>query len=353
MEIVYTEERLKHYMWNAVQASPEHPVLIDDFLQNAIEIDVDAVSDGTDAVIGGVMQHIEEAGIHSGDSACSLPAYSLPEKTLEEIRKQTKALAKELEVCGLMNIQFAVQGEEIYILEVNPRASRTIPFVSKAIGYPLAKLAARVMAGKSLKEIGFLEERKISHIAVKESVFPFNKFTGVDVLLGPEMKSTGEVMGIDSTFGRAFAKAQLATGIRLPLTGTVFISVKDEDKPAAAKVAEGLLELGYDILATPGTEQFLKKQGLDESAIHCVEKNPPQIVEAIENKKVDFLVNTVFGAQAIKDSFYLRRASLTQNLSYCTTMAAAFALVDALKSIKEKELNVFTMQEYGKGKLNS
>jgi carbamoyl-phosphate synthase large subunit len=346
MEIVYDKERLEHYMKYAVQASPEHPVLIDDFLNNATEVDVDAVCDGDVVVIGGIMEHIEEAGIHSGDSACSLPPFSLDETIIEKIRIQTKALALELNVVGLINIQFAIQDSNIYVLEVNPRASRTIPFISKATGIPLAKIAARVMSGKSLKEIGFVEEKKISHVAVKESVFPFIKFSGVDVLLGPEMKSTGEVMGIGNTFGGAFAKAQLSTGIKLPKSGTVFISVKDSDKPAAENIAKGFSDLGYNILATEGTASHLSKVGLTVTGINKYKDGSPHIVEAIEDGKVDCIINTTFGKQAIEDSFSLRRASLTKNLSYCTTMAGALALVEGLSTLQKNELDVMTLQEY-------
>jgi carbamoyl-phosphate synthase large subunit len=346
MEIVYSENRLEYYMQHAVKASPEHPVLIDDFLDNAIEIDVDAISDGKDVVIGGVMEHIEEAGIHSGDSACSLPAFSLSPETIAEIKKQTCALAKELNVIGLINIQFAVQNNEVFIIEVNPRASRTIPFVSKAIGVPLAKIAARVMAGKTLKEIGFTKEVKFSHIAVKESVFPFNKFTDVDVLLGPEMKSTGEVMGIDKTFGRAFAKSQLATGIKLPLEGTAFISVKDSDKPKAVEIVQGLQELGYSILATSGTAEYLNKNGVTVESINKVKEGSPHCVEGIESGEINLVINTVFGEQAIKDSFSLRRGSLNQNLPYCTTISGASALLGGLRALKEEDLSITTIQEY-------
>jgi len=346
MEIVYSESRLEYYMQHAVNASPEHPILIDDFLQDAIEIDVDAISDGVDVVIGGVMEHIEEAGIHSGDSACSLPAFSLSQETVEEIKIQTRALARELNVIGLINIQFAIQNGDIYIIEVNPRASRTIPFVSKTIGVPLAKIAARVMAGKSLQEIGFTKEVEFPHIAVKESVFPFNKFTNVDVLLGPEMKSTGEVMGIDKTFGRAFAKSQLATGIKLPLSGTAFISVKDTDKSKTLKIAQGLQELGYRIIATNGTADYLNKNGVTAEAVNKVKEGSPHCVEVIESGEINLVINTVFGEQAIKDSFSLRRSSLNQNLPYCTTIPGASALVGALKALKEESLDITTIQEY-------
>ena len=348
MEIVYNQDRLEHYMQYAVKASPEHPVLIDDFLDDATEIDVDALSDGMEVVIGGVMEHIEEAGIHSGDSACSLPAFSLPPNIIVEIKNQTIALAKELNVIGLINIQFAVQNGEIYIIEVNPRASRTIPFVSKSIGVPLAKIAARIMAGKTLKEIGFTQEIRPVHIAVKESVFPFNKFTDVDVLLGPEMKSTGEVMGIDKTFGRAFAKSQLATGIKLPKQGTTFISVKDSDKSKSVKIAQGLQEMGYQIVATKGTADYLKINGVDAEVIKKVKDGSPHCVEAIESGRINLVINTTFGEQAIKDSFSLRRSSLNKNLPYCTTIAGASALLGGLKSIKEEDLSITTIQEYNK-----
>ena len=348
MEIVYSQDRLEHYMQHAVKASPEHPVLIDDFLNDATEIDVDALSDGFEVVIGGVMEHIEEAGIHSGDSACSLPAFSLPPDTIEEIKKQTIALAKELNVIGLINIQFAVQNGEIYIIEVNPRASRTIPFVSKTIGVPLAKVAARIMAGKTLKEIGFTHAIKPLHIAVKESVFPFNKFTEVDVLLGPEMKSTGEVMGIDKTFGRAFAKSQLATGIKLPKQGTTFISIKDSDKPKSVEIAKGLQDMGYQIVATKGTADYLKLNGIDAELIKKVKDGSPHCVEAIESGRINIVINTTFGEQAIEDSFSIRRSSLNKNLPYCTTIAGASALLGGLKSIKEEDLSITTIQEYNK-----
>ncbi len=346
MEIVYNQDRLEHYMQHAVKASPEHPVLIDDFLDDATEIDVDALSDGMEVVIGGVMEHIEEAGIHSGDSACSLPAFSLPPNIIVEIKNQTIALAKELNVIGLINIQFAVQNGEIYIIEVNPRASRTIPFVSKSIGVPLAKIAARIMAGKTLKEIGFTQEIRPVHIAVKESVFPFNKFTDVDVLLGPEMKSTGEVMGIDKTFGRAFAKSQLATGIKLPKQGTTFISVKDSDKSKSVKIAQGLQEMGYQIVATKGTADYLKINGVDAEVIKKVKDGSPHCVEAIESGRINLVINTTFGEQAIKDSFSLRRSSLNKNLPYCTTIAGASALLGGLKAIKQEDLGITTIQEY-------
>jgi carbamoyl-phosphate synthase large subunit len=345
MEIVYNTERLNFYMNHAVDASPEHPILIDKFLDNATEVDVDAICDGNEVVIGGVMQHIEKAGIHSGDSACSLPPFSLSKPLIEEIKVQTEALAKELNVIGLLNIQFAIKDEEIFILEVNPRASRTVPFVSKAIGRPLAKLASQVMAGKSLKELGFTEEIVPEYISIKESVFPFIKFSNVDVLLGPEMKSTGEVMGIDSSFGRAFAKAQIAAGSNLPEKGTAFISVKDDDKPAALAIAKKLSELNYDLVATKGTANYLSKAGLKIASINKFKEGAPHIVGAIEKGEADLVINTVFGPQAIEDSFTLRRASLTYNLPYYTTIAGAEAMLEALQETRSNPLTVTSLQE--------
>ncbi|MFQ5481916.1 MAG: carbamoyl-phosphate synthase large subunit [Nitrospinaceae bacterium] len=351
MEIVYDEDRLTQYMRHAVKASPEHPILIDAFLENATEVDVDAISDGARVVIGGVMEHIEEAGVHSGDSACSLPPYSIPEGLIEEIRRQTRALALELKVIGLLNIQYAIKDGKVYVLEVNPRASRTVPFVSKAMGVPLAKIAARVMAGETLEDLKFTEEPAAQHIAVKESVFPFIKFADVDVLLGPEMKSTGEVMGLDTAFGRAFAKSQLATGVPLPREGTVFISVKDADKSALIPVARDLHELGYRLLGTRGTVDHLREAGIRIEKINKVLEGPPHVVNAIENEEVQFVINTTFGAKAIDDSFSLRRASLLKNLPYCTTVPGAMALVGALQAIHEKELDIKALQDYRQTKV--
>ncbi len=347
MEIVYNIEDLRHYMKTALNVSPEHPILIDQFLQEAIELDVDALSDGDDVVVAGVMEHIEEAGIHSGDSACSLPPFSVDDECIDLIKKQTAALARELGVVGLMNIQFAVKSGEVYIIEVNPRASRTVPFVSKTIGAPLAKIAARVMAGKTLKELDFTKEKTFNHISVKESVFPFIKFAEVDILLGPEMKSTGEVMGIDTSFGRAFAKSQLATGVELPSSGTVFISVKDKDKPVALKLAAGFRDLGYQLTATSGTAKYLNEAGFDVQMVNKVKEGSPHIVDSINAGEVQFVVNTTFGERAIRDSFSLRRTSLNCNLPYCTTIPGALALLDGLRAVKEKNLSVRSLQEYG------
>ena len=348
MEIVYDSEALMSYMHRAVKASPEHPVLIDRFLNDAIEVDVDCISDGETIVVGGIMEHIEEAGIHSGDSACSLPPYSLDNLLIDEIERQTKALARELNVIGLMNIQFAVKEGNIYILEVNPRASRTVPFVSKAIGVPLAKLAARVMAGKSLKELGFTKEVMPAHISVKEAVFPFIKFPGVDTILGPEMKSTGEVMGIDNDFGKAFGKAQMAAGVKLPLEGKVFISVKDSDKRHIIDLSKKLHEMGFAIVATKGTSSFLNEYGVLNQPILKVTEGRPHIIDAMKSGDIHLVINTTFGVKAVKDSYEIRRTALTQNIAYYTTIAGAKAAVEAIDALKRETLDVRTIQEYHK-----
>ena len=353
MEIVYTEESLRDYMKRAKEASPEHPVLIDKFLNNATEVDVDCISDGTDVVIGGIMEHIEEAGIHSGDSACSIPPYSLKPEVIEDIRQQTIVLARELKVAGLMNVQFAVKksevrnaGYEIYVLEVNPRASRTVPFVSKAIGKPLAKLATKVMIGRTLKELGFTMEVVPQYVSVKESVFPFIKFPGVDTILGPEMKSTGEVMGIDEDFGRAFAKAQIAAGTKLPLKGNIFISVKDDDKNDIVAAARQLKERGFTIVATSGTARHLKEEGVDTEVIYKVGEGRPHIVDRIKSGEITMVINTSFGMKAVTDSYSIRRSALVYNVPYFTTIAAAKAASQAIVSLMEEGLNVRPVQEY-------
>ncbi|WP_225071447.1 carbamoyl-phosphate synthase large subunit [Desulfuromonas sp. CSMB_57] len=346
MEIVYQLADLRNYMVNAVQASPDHPILVDKFLEHAIEVDVDALADGHDVVIGGIMQHIEEAGIHSGDSACALPPFSLKQEVLDEIRRQTRALALELNVIGLMNIQFAVKEDIVYLLEVNPRASRTVPFVSKATGRPLAKIAARVMAGRSLADLGIRDEIVPKHIAVKEAVFPFVKFPGVDTLLGPEMKSTGEVMGIDQDFGSAFAKSQLAAGVRLPQEGKVFISVKDADKPAVVAPARKLLDAGFSLVATGGTAAFLAEQGLDVTIINKVKEGRPHCVDAIKSREISLVFNTTFGARSVADSFSIRRTALMYNVAYFTTVEGIIAAVDAVLALKREKLDVVPLQEY-------
>ncbi len=346
MEIVYDVDELRRYMHTAVQASPEHPILVDKFLDAAIEIDVDALCDGREVVIGGIMEHIEEAGIHSGDSACSLPPFSLAPETAGEIKRQTSLMALELGVKGLMNVQFAVKDGRIYILEVNPRASRTVPFVSKATGRPLAKLAARVMAGKTLKELGVTGEIEPRHIAVKESVFPFVKFPGVDTILGPEMKSTGEVMGIDRDFARAFAKAQLGAGVRLPLAGKVFISVRDSDKKHIVTPAKNLYDNGFELVATRGTATYLTEKGIPVRVINKVAEGRPHIVDAIKNNEIAMVINTTHGAQAVADSFSIRRNALINNVAYFTTTAGARAAVDGILAMQRQDLGVKPLQEY-------
>ncbi|MBF0170149.1 MAG: carbamoyl-phosphate synthase large subunit [Nitrospinae bacterium] len=348
MEIVYGDEALRYYMTHAVNASPDHPVLVDKFLNDATELDVDAVSDGTDVVIGGIMEHIEEAGVHSGDSACSIPPRTVDETTLDEIRRQTKAMALELGVVGLMNVQFAIQKGTIYVLEVNPRASRTVPFVSKAIGAPLAQIAARVMAGKTLRELGFTEERKIKHVAVKESVFPFIKFPNVDTILGPEMKSTGEVMGIDKSFGGAFHKATLASGYRLPRSGTVFVSVIDEDKPRAVIVAKKLAAIGFTLVATEGTKRAIEAAGIDCGLVSKVATpgSAPTCVELLSDKKIAMVINTPFGAQSIEDGYTIRRTALNMNVPYQTTIEGAEASVFGIVADLDEEFTVRPLHEY-------
>jgi carbamoyl-phosphate synthase large subunit len=346
MEIVYDSENLQRYMKTAVLVSPEHPILIDSFLDEAIEIDVDALCDGTDVVIGGIMEHIEEAGIHSGDSACSLPPYSIGQDIVAEIRRQTVLMALELNVKGLMNVQYAVKGTVVYILEVNPRASRTSPFVSKATGRPLAKIAARIMAGKTLKELGIVSDIVPKHISVKEAVFPFVKFPGVDTLLGPEMKSTGEVMGIGETFAEAFAKSQLGANVKLPLSGNVFISVRDADKKHVVSAAEKLYKAGFGILATGGTAQFLEEKGIPVRRVNKVLEGRPHIVDAIKNGEVQLVLNTTHGAQAVADSFSIRRESLMHGLAYYTTVAGAKAVADSIISLQTQELTVKPIQDY-------
>jgi len=348
MEIVYTEDNLKNYMAKAVEASPEHPVLIDKFLNNATEVDVDCISDGKDVVIGGIMEHIEEAGIHSGDSACSLPPYSLDAKVIEDIRSQAISLAKELNVVGLMNVQFAVKGTDVYILEVNPRASRTVPFVSKAIGRPLAKLASKIMLGRTLHELEFTTEVIPQHTSVKESVFPFIKFPGVDTILGPEMKSTGEVMGIDKNFGKAFAKAQIAAGTKLPLKGKVFISVRDEDKRDIVPVAKQLKDRGFEIVATSGTAKYLKENDIDAEFVYKVGEGRPHIVDRIKSGDIAMVINTSFGAKTVADSYSIRRSALVYNVPYFTTASGAKAAAQGIISLIKEGLQVRPIQEYTK-----
>ena len=330
MEIVHNVESLRRYMKTAVVVSGTSPVLIDWYLRDAIEVDVDAICDGEDVFVAGIMEHIEEAGIHSGDSACSLPPHSLPEEIIEELRRQTKEMALALNVVGLMNVQYAIQDGIIFILEVNPRASRTVPFVAKATGVPIAKIAARVMAGEKLKSFDLKEQLKPGHVAVKEAVFPFARFPGGDIILGPEMKSTGEVMGIDKDFPSAFAKSQLGAGTILPSEGAVFISIKDTDKAAARKIAAQLTELGFEILATRGTAQYFSETGIKVREVNKVLDGRPHCVDAIMNGEVQLVINTTEGAQAISDSFSIRRSALTGNIPHYTTITGAAAAVAAI-----------------------
>ncbi|MBW1887843.1 MAG: carbamoyl-phosphate synthase large subunit, partial [Deltaproteobacteria bacterium] len=349
MEIVYDQADLEFYIKTAVEVSQGKPILIDRFLEHAVEVDVDAISDGRDTVIGGIMEHIEEAGVHSGDSACVLPPISLGEEIFEQLREHTRALAEGLKVVGLMNIQYAVKNGVVYVLEVNPRASRTIPFVSKATGVPLAKLATKVIMGRRLKDLGLTKEVTPSHISVKESVFPFARFPGVDTILGPEMKSTGEVMGIDQSFGLAFAKSQLAAGQKLPLSGTVFISVKDEDKMASLNTAFLFYDLGFKIVATKGTSVFFSHHGISNAKVNKVREGRPHIVDMIKNNEIDLVVNTTSDKRAIVESYSIRRTALMIDIPYTTTIAGAKATALAIKSMIEGELDMKPIQEYHNG----
>ena len=347
MQIVHAQDELDAYMRRAMRASPEFPVLVDRFLPNAIEVDVDAVCDGRQAVIGGIMEHIEEAGVHSGDSACSLPPRSLSAAILDEIRQATRAIALELGVRGLMNVQYAVVHDELYVLEVNPRASRTVPFVSKATGVPLAKVAAKVMAGLSLEEAGLTAEVEPRYVSVKEVVFPFVKFPGVDTLLGPEMKSTGEVMGIDVDFGRAYAKAQRAAGMDLPLTGTVLVSVRDEDKERIAAAARILTEEGFRILATRGSAEALTSRGISVDVVNKVPEGSPHTVDAIRERSVDLVISTTLAgdAVAVRDSASMRRAALEHGVPYFTTAAGAEAVAEAIRALRRGDLVPLALQD--------
>jgi carbamoyl-phosphate synthase large subunit len=349
MEIIYDEESLKGFVQKAVEASPEHPILIDKFLEDAIEIDIDAVSDGESCVIAGIMEHIEEAGIHSGDSACVTPPYSLSDELIEKLRQNTYALAKELQVVGLMNIQYAIKNDIVYVLEVNPRASRTVPFISKATGIPWAKVAAKVMVGKRLLELGIKGEVEIGHIAVKESVFPFNRFYGVDTLLGPEMKSTGEVMGIDTDFGIAFIKSQIAAGLKIPLKGRVFISVMNKDKRSIVFVAKKLADFGFEIIATKGTAKVLVKNGIPVQTVFKVGEGRPDIVDRIKNGEIDLVINTPSGKKPKADEVAIRSQSVAHNIPCITTLSGASAAVNGIESLLKRGTSVKSIQEYHQG----
>jgi carbamoyl-phosphate synthase large subunit len=346
MEIVNDAESLSGYMRYAVKASPEHPVLIDRFLADATEVDVDAICDGERVVIGGIMEHIEQAGVHSGDSACSIPPYSLPRTVIDEITEATRRLALEIGVRGLMNVQYAVKAGRVYVIEVNPRASRTVPFVSKAIGKPLAKLAALVMVGKSLEELGFTEQVWPRHYSVKEAVFPFVKFPGADTLLGPEMKSTGEVMGIDSDFGRAYAKAQIQAGNSLPTEGSVLVSVRAQDRARICEAVQELADCGFRVLATPGTAEAIEGLGIAVEYVPKVGQGSPDVVEFIDSGRVDLVINTV--AQdpvAVRDSASIRRSALLREVPYFTTLAGARAAVGAILALRARSIGVRALQD--------
>ena len=346
MRIVYSEDEIRTYMKECTEVAPGRPILLDRFLEDATEVDVDCVADGKDAVIGAVMEHIEQAGIHSGDSACVIPSRSLPKKVIDEIRQATLALAKELGVRGLMNIQFAVQKDTVYVLEVNPRASRTVPFVSKAIGKPLAKIAARVMSGKTLKELGFTTEIIPTHFSVKEAVFPFARFPGTDILLGPEMKSTGEVMGVDRSFGLAYAKSQMAAQPSLPKSGTVFLSVRDIDKSAAVLIGKGLHDLGFKIVSSSGTARKLSDAGIPVTPLLKLSEGRPNVVDLIKNREIVLVINTPAGAVARTEEVQIRTSALQNKIPVMTTVAAAQASLEGIKSLRTHGLSVQALQDY-------
>jgi carbamoyl-phosphate synthase large subunit len=346
MELVYHVEDLRRYMQNAIEVSPDRPVLVDRFLEDAIEVDVDCIADGETSVIGAIMEHIEQAGIHSGDSACVIPTFSLSDEVLKEIAAATKAMARELNVCGLMNVQFAVKGEDVYVLEVNPRASRTVPFVSKAIGVPLAKLAAKVMTGKKLSELGFTKEIIPKHFSVKEAVFPFLRYQGRDIALGPEMKSTGEVMGIDADLGLAYAKSQMAAPPALPRGGNVFISVKDSDKESVIPVARDFVDLGFEVIATSGTRDTLNAAGIPVTKVFKMREGRPNVLDRVKNGDIHFIINTPSGKIPREDEVSIRNASLARKIPIMTTIRAAQASANGIRSLQRSSLRVKTLQEY-------
>ncbi len=352
MEIVHDRAGLERYVREAVRVSGDSPVLVDRYLKDAIEVDVDALADGRDVHVAGIMEHIEEAGIHSGDSACSLPPFSLPRAVVEEIREATEKLGRALHVVGLMNVQFAVKDGRVHVLEVNPRASRTVPFVSKATGVPLARIATHLMLGRRLADFDLppppVSLAELGHVAVKESVFPFARFPGVDVLLGPEMKSTGEVMGIDRDFPRAFWKSQIAAGTHLPEAGLVFLSVKDADKPAVEPLARRLVEMGYALIATRGTAAFLTERGVPTAVVNKVAQGRPHIVDYMKDGKIDLMFNTTEGAQSIADSYEIRRTALQMGIPYYTTLSEARAAIDALAVLRAGGLEVRPLQSYAR-----
>ncbi|MFH1479489.1 MAG: carbamoyl-phosphate synthase large subunit [Candidatus Omnitrophota bacterium] len=346
MKIVYDEESLKEFIIEAQEASEEGPILIDKFLEDAIEVDVDCISDGKDTIIGGIMEHIEEAGVHSGDSACVLPPYTLGKDIIDKIKKHALSLSKELKVIGLMNIQFAVKGDIVYVLEVNPRASRTVPFVSKSTGVPLAKIASKVMAGLTLKELGITKEKEVTHVSVKESVLPFTRFSGVDILLGPEMKSTGEVMGIDSTFGKAFYKSQLAAGVVLPLKGKVFISVKNSDKRNIVFIAKKLFDMGFEIIATSGTGKALSSNNIKVMVVGKISEGDEDILKLIETNELKLIINTPTGQRSQSDMKPIRNLAVMHGVPCITTMQGAQAAVNGIESVLKEDFDVKSIQDF-------
>ncbi|HDQ25220.1 MAG TPA: carbamoyl-phosphate synthase large subunit, partial [bacterium] len=348
MEIVYDDFGFDDFIKEAFEVSGEHPVLIDKFLEDAVEVDVDCVCDAKEVVIAGIMEHIEEAGIHSGDSACVLPHFTIRDDIVEKIKKHTRALALELNVKGLMNTQYAVKNDMVYVLEVNPRASRTVPFVAKASGIPWVKIATKLMAGRTIKELKIKENLEMKHFAIKESVFPFSKFPGADSVLGPEMKSTGEVMGIDKDFGHAFYKAQLAAGQKLPLTGTVFISVKNKDKRTMTFVAKKLEDMGFEIVATEGTANMLNRQGIKARIVNKVNEGRPNIIDALKNKEIDLIINTPVGKGPRSDDYLIRTTAIALKVPFTTTLAGAQAMVTAIESVKKSDIRVRSIQDYYK-----
>jgi len=346
MAICYDRDMLLHFIREASDVNPDHPVLVDKFLEDAIEVDVDAVADGEDVFLGGILEHIEMAGVHSGDSSMSLPPYSLSESQIARIRANAVALARELDVRGLMNVQFAVKGDIVYVLEVNPRASRTVPFVSKAIGVPLAKIAAQIMVGKKLRDFSLPQEVEPRHFSVKESVFPFRKFPGTDILLGPEMKSTGEVMGIDTSFGRAYAKAELGAGHRLPLEGNIFVSVKDFDKRDVIYIAKRLEDMGFRLVATAGTARVLERSGISVRPIFKIREGRPNAVDLIINREIDLIINTASGKGPVTDERSIRATAVANEIHVITSIAGAQAAVNAIEALRKKALEVRALQDY-------
>jgi carbamoyl-phosphate synthase large subunit len=343
--MVDTQAQLENDIQTAVIVSGDSPVLIDSYLRDATEVDVDAIADGDDVVVAGILQHIEEAGVHSGDSACTLPPYSLPKNVVDEIRRQAEALARALQVRGLMNVQFAVKDGEVYLIEVNPRASRTVPFVAKAIGAPIAKIAARVMAGEKLKNLPPIN-LDVDYIAVKEAVFPFARFPGVDPVLSPEMKSTGEVMGIDQDFATAFAKAQLGGGVHLPQSGKLFVSVKDSDKPIILPAVRQAQDLGFAICATSGTADYLAGEGITVERVNKVAQGRPHIVDKIKDGEIALIFNTTEGWQSLKDSEDIRRSALMGKVPYFTTATGSVAAAQAIAALRDRNLEVRPLQSY-------